>query len=754
MAIYKHRGKKNVPVEVLWCFLDSVVLFPKFLVSVSFRLRFPDAFAFILSISCLLVGFLSRIRSLKKQAKESGSVPVLPPELGRKKTTPSMAKIWCFRLILLLLSNLIVLGGIELLARFVGMGYPTAFFSRVSYERGAVIEANHRFFWSFFPKPLSRSPQPVQFEEEVAKGAQRIFFFGESAAMGDPEPAFGMPRVLECVLEARHPEVDFEVINLAVTAINSHVIWPIAREATRYNADFWCVYMGNNEVHGQFGPGTVFGQSESKLGLIRSSLAVKRTRIGQLANLFAGGLSSQGGKAVDWEGMAMFDNHQVFADDSRLEGVYTNFRSNLQDIADAGSDSGATVLLSSVAVNIKGSSPFESAVPNFLSKEALEKWESDLEEGKQLLAAGLANDAIPKFQSALATFDGHAETHYLMGQCHWALIDFASAQEHYLKARDLDGLRFRTDGRMNEIIKEVAETHSSEKVTYVNAEAMVAFNAPNRIPGDELFWDHVHLRFPGNYLVALSFAQKIEESLYSKDVIEKSAPWISLSDCAQALTLTRWSDYQMTQSMRQRLNDEPFRSQSVHAERDERLKLELEQHLAGVSPEAFPIHQDLFGRALEKNPEDIVTRDLFARYLLSQNKVDEAAKEWATVVKQVPSHLMAHYQRGAALAEISTRAKEAEKSLRRALTIRPETVDITVALGKALYSQKRYQAALNEFEAALSLRPTALEALIEASHALVALGRKGEAIQRLEQAAKIAPNHSTIATELRGLRGR
>ena len=106
------------------------------------------------------------------------------------------------------------------------------------------------------------------------------------------------------------------------------------------------------------------------------------------------------------------------------------------------------------------------------------------------------------------------------------------------------------------------------------------------------------------------------------------------------------------------------------------------------------------------------------------------------------------------MAAIPTRAKEAEASLRRALSIRPDTVDITVALGKALYTQKRYQAALNEFEAALTLRPTALEALLEASHALVALGRKGEAIQRLEQAAKIAPNHSTIATELRGLRGR
>lgn len=666
----------------------------------------------------------------------------------------SKAKIWCFRLILLFLSNLLVLGGLELTARLVGFGYPTTFFTHSYTDAGRVIEANHRFFWSFFPKALSRSPQPIQFEPQVAERTKRVFLFGESAAMGDPEPAFGMARVLETMMEARYPKVDFEVINLAVTAINSHVIWPIAREAAAYDADFWCVYMGNNEVHGQFGPGTVFGQSESRLRLIRSSLAVKRTRIGQIANSLAGSLTSQGKASSDWEGMAMFANHQVFATDPRLEGVYTNFATNLQDIATAGSESGANVLIGNVAVNLKGSSPFESALPETLSEEEFKKWESNLLEGEQLLEAGLTADAIKKFESALTAFDGHAETHYLLGECHWNLLDYASAQKSYLRARDLDGFRFRTDGRMNEIIREVAENHPSDKVSFVNAEAMVAFNAPNRIPGDELFWDHVHFRFPGNYLVALSFAQKMEEVMYNKETIAKAAPWISLSDCAQALTLTRWTDYQTTQSMRQRLREEPFASQTVHKARDERLKLELEQHLAGISPEAFPIHQDLFGQALEKNPRDIVLRDLFARYLLSQNKVNEAVKEWSTVVKQVPSHLMAHYQRGASLAAIPTRAKEAEQSLRRALEIRPDTVDITVALGKALHTQKRYQAALDEFERALALRPNAVDALLEASHALVALGRKGEAIKRLEQAAKMAPNHATIATELRGLRGR
>jgi enoyl-CoA hydratase/carnithine racemase len=36
-----------------------------------------------------------------------------------------------------------------------------------------------------------------------ASGTIRVFVFGESAAEGDPEPAFGLPRLLEILLEGR-----------------------------------------------------------------------------------------------------------------------------------------------------------------------------------------------------------------------------------------------------------------------------------------------------------------------------------------------------------------------------------------------------------------------------------------------------------------------------------------------------------------------------------------------------------------------
>src|SRR5258707_4219982 len=110
----------------------------------------------------------------------------------------------------------------------------------------------------------------------------RIFVFGESAAMGDPDPTFGAWRYLQVLLRERFPGTDFEVVCVAMTAINSHVILPIARECARCGGDLWIIYMGNNEMVGPFGAGTVFGSRVAPIPLIRASLAVKSTKCGQL----------------------------------------------------------------------------------------------------------------------------------------------------------------------------------------------------------------------------------------------------------------------------------------------------------------------------------------------------------------------------------------------------------------------------------------------------------------------------------------
>jgi hypothetical protein len=75
---------------------------------------------------------------------------------------------------------------------------------------------------------MIKTPQAYAIPAEKPQGTFRIFVLGESAAMGDPDPAYGFSRYLEVMLRERYPAMNFEVVNTGSVAINSHVLLPIA----------------------------------------------------------------------------------------------------------------------------------------------------------------------------------------------------------------------------------------------------------------------------------------------------------------------------------------------------------------------------------------------------------------------------------------------------------------------------------------------------------------------------------------------
>src|ERR1043165_8440715 len=128
-----------------------------------------------------------------------------------------------FRLTALALPFLLVFV-LETALRLGGYGYPTSFFLKRQLNQTRTLVENPKFGWRFFPPTVARSPQRLQFAATKPADTLRIFLFGESAAMGDPEPAYGLGRQLQRLLQARHQTRHIEVINVAMTAINSHVI--------------------------------------------------------------------------------------------------------------------------------------------------------------------------------------------------------------------------------------------------------------------------------------------------------------------------------------------------------------------------------------------------------------------------------------------------------------------------------------------------------------------------------------------------
>src|SRR4029077_20260954 len=79
--------------------------------------------------------------------------------------------------------------------------------------------------------------------------------------------------------------------------------------------------------------------------------------------------------------------------------------------------------------------------------------------------------------------------------------NFPEAEKRFALARDLDTLRFRADGQINEIIRSVAGA-AAPRVELIDAEQMFGEASPHGIPGRELFYEHVHMNPHGNYLLA------------------------------------------------------------------------------------------------------------------------------------------------------------------------------------------------------------------------------------------------------------
>src|SRR5438874_9234949 len=137
----------------------------------------------------------SRRAAAKPQSKSrvaAASVATLRPSLSRKR-------LWLFRVVALVLVPAIFLLLIEGVLRVAGFGHPTGFFLPARINRENLFVPNDRFGWRFFGPELSRQPFPCAVSQSKPANTIRVFVFGESAAYGDPQPEFGLPRMLEAL---------------------------------------------------------------------------------------------------------------------------------------------------------------------------------------------------------------------------------------------------------------------------------------------------------------------------------------------------------------------------------------------------------------------------------------------------------------------------------------------------------------------------------------------------------------------------
>ncbi len=467
-------------------------------------------------------------------------------------------RFWAVRAGIAIAVPVLLLVAVELCLRAFDVGYSTDL-TQPCTVHGRPSNCYNLFFPApFFPPGMIKTPLVYAVPAEKPKGTYRIFVLGESAAMGDPDPAYSFSRYLEVMLTQRFPDKKFEVFNTGSVAINSHVSLLVAKGLAKLQPDFVIVYSGNNEVVGPYGPGTVLSSSGMWLPAVRASIWFRSTRIGQL-------LTTLGAQKQEWGGMEMFLDKQVPASSPLMQYAYTNFDTNLRDTITASKDAGAHVIVSTVATNLRDCAPFASQHREGLSQSDLQKWTSLMQEGNRLEQTGDYAQALQVYRQALAIDGQYAELEFRIARCLEKAGDTQQATQHFARARDLDTLRFRADSRINQINRSAAASGAE----VVDAEAIFSQSNPTETIGSDLVYEHVHLTPAGNYLLAREMFRKIATQIAGQPVHDDEIP--TEAQCERLLALTSYDRYRMSNEMAQRLERPPFTNQLNHAEQQLRL---------------------------------------------------------------------------------------------------------------------------------------------------------------------------------------
>ena len=613
------------------------------------------------------------------------------------KSFSIIARIWSVRLALVFLVPLFLIGSVEGVFRLVDYGSPVSFFVPSSHVEGELIE-NSKFPWRFLPEKLARAPQPTSILPEKPSGATtRVFVFGESAAEGDPEPAFGMPRILEVLLEGKFPGRDFEVINVAVTALNSHAILPVAKECAELDGDYWVLYIGHNEVMGPFGAGTVFGQKTPPVSALRTGLWLKEFRFGQwIAGFNASEASLDSGR---WRGMEMFLDQKLDFKNPKLEWVYSSFQKNMEDIVEVGVDSGVQLIIATAASNLRDSAPFAS------------------------LGSGVGISADETFN--------HARSLESSGK-------LGEARKYYLQALDLDALRFRSDSKLNSITRSISQS-ADKNVFFFDAQAELDAQSKGGISGSDYFFEHVHLTFEGNYQLALLFAERISKKLESSGVVP-DGQWLSLGMCAKKMAYTNWDRRLVLGIIERRLMQPPFNNRSNNSEVLAEFRNKTKS-IAKISNKVDDLN--IYNEALKDRPADWRLWQRKALLLSSMGRSVEALDSMRNAVEETPWSRVLHYQYAAMLNQIG-RYDDAVIAASRAIVLKRDFAEATHQLASAHAGQGKIEKAAKLFADSLIMDPRMGDAWLDWGRMLERGKQTNEAVVVYRNALRSLPGFAKI----------
>lgn len=329
-------------------------------------------------------------------------------------------------------------------------------------------------------------PRHDMFRKEKPENGFRIFILGSSTVFGFPyEENLTFTKILHKRLQDSYPDKQIEIINTALTAINSYTLLDFIDDILEEEPDAILIYAGHNEFYGAFGIGSIEkAYKYRQLTLLHLNLLSFRTyqllrnTINAISKILLGDRS---GEAVQGKGTLMrliADSKEIlYKGDVYNTGIRT-FKKNMESVLLKAAKKNIPVFISELVSNIEDLAPFCS----------------------------VKTDEYPP------AFDI-----YTIGRQFEERNEFVQAKKNYYLAKDLDCVRFRASEEINETIHELAGQYNAIQIPM---EVYFEEASPNRLIGKNLITEHVHPNIEGSFLMAEAFYHVLVDSKAIADTVD------------------------------------------------------------------------------------------------------------------------------------------------------------------------------------------------------------------------------------------
>lgn len=414
---------------------------------------------------------------------------------------------------LLLLLPVMLLILMELAFRLVGIFTPEPLFFEIQ-EKGQKFYQTNRWVARryFDPRKVSLpGVAPEKFAWKKSPATFRIFCLGGSTTAGFPfDCQVPFPQQLKYLLSRAYPGHLFEVLNLGISAVNSHTVLDLLPEILDKQPDLILIYMGHNEFYGAYGSASSIGIGGNERW-VRFYLKVQKLRLAQMLKRIIAWLSPavKGAPAQRTLMASVIKDRQIGYQSPQYFRTLNAFRTNLGMILQMCRQQNTPVMIGTLVSNVRDMPPFASAIVTGLAESQQTALKEALKSGEDYFREGNFTAALASYRAAYGLDSLNARLCYKLGSCYAALHDSVAAARYLYRAKDLDLIRFRASEDVNQIIRDLAAQYNLPLVDLLET---FKAHSPLGLIGKNLICDHLHPNPQGYYLMAEAFYRVIARS--------------------------------------------------------------------------------------------------------------------------------------------------------------------------------------------------------------------------------------------------